>query len=88
MQGMGGDPVQMLVQSLSQALSTIMKAGPQTMPQMLPILRGFFGEVDKMIAPARQGMQAGPAAGGMGGRPPQPAGPTARPGMGAPQRPM
>lgn len=77
----GGDPGQQLAQILSEALSIVMQAGPTAMPQMLPLLKGFFGEVDKLIAPARQGMnQAGPQAGASASPVP--------PGPGAPQRPM
>jgi hypothetical protein len=78
--GGGGDALGQLRQLLQQALMVVMQGGPQMLAQGgLQLLRGFFGQIDKLIAPARQqagqGAQAGPARPPMGA----PAGP--RPGM-------
>ena len=78
--GGGGDALGQLQQLLQQALMLVMQSWPEMLaPGGLQLLRGFFGQVDKLIAPARQQAgqmgQAGPARPPMGA----PAGP--QPGM-------
>ena len=79
-QGGGGDPNELgaqLQEALGQAMILVKQIGPQMFTQISgPILRGFFAEVDKELAPLRNQAQQGQ----MGGMQPQ-AGPPPGPPM-------
>jgi hypothetical protein len=67
---------QQLTEVLGQAAMLVMKLGPKNFTTVAgPVIRGFFGKIDSMIAPARQAAgQAGAAPGGapaQAGPPPQ-----------------
>jgi hypothetical protein len=54
-----GDPAQEVEQLLVQAILIIQNAGPQALPGILPVVKGFYAQLDQMVAPIKAaGQQA------------------------------